>query len=354
MTTQRQTPTASLAGPEITTPGPLLGPDGRLVRAGWSRHPYLDCNLEYAGRQPRALYRKLRLKRWDYYAVATPGLFFSVTLADIGYVGTVFAYVVDYTGEIREETLVIPLARGIKLERNADSGKSRFNNGRVRVRFGSTPEERRVRVAWPAFDRGKGLEADFVLGTGPDLESVVTATQMEGAQFFYTRKSNCLPAAGHVTWGGREIALTPETSLGTLDWGRGIWPYQTTWHWGSTSTFLPDGRSFGLNIGSGFGDAPAPDNAVIVGGRVHKLDDVHFDYDRGDPMQPWRMTSPDGRLDLAFTPFKIRVARTNMLVVRSEVHQVFGRYNGAAVTDDGERIAVSDVIGFVEEHHARW
>jgi hypothetical protein len=59
-------------------------------------------------------------------------------------------------------------------------------------------------------------------------------------------------------------------------------------------------------------------------------------------------------LDLQFVPFRERVARSNLLLITSEVHQLFGRYQGRLVTDNGETITVHDVIGFAEEHHARW
>lgn len=81
---------------------------------------------------------------------------------------------------------------------------------------------------------------------------------------------------------------------------------------------------------------------------------MHFDYDPADFMRPWRMTSPDGRLELEFLPFYDRTARTNLLLIASEVHQMFGHSRGRVVADDGEVIPVSDLIGFAEEHHARW
>ena len=71
-------------------------------------------------------------------------------------------------------------------------------------------------------------------------------------------------------------------------------------------------------------------------------------------MQPWKFTDSEGRLDLVFTPFKERVAKTELAVITSEVHQMFGRYNGTAVTDEGETILIKDLIGFAEEHHAKW
>jgi hypothetical protein len=66
------------------------------------------------------------------------------------------------------------------------------------------------------------------------------------------------------------------------------------------------------------------------------------------------MTAPDGRLDLTFTLFVERVASTNLLVITSQVHHMFGRYAGRVRTDDGEGIELDGLIGFAEEHHARW
>jgi hypothetical protein len=69
---------------------------------------------------------------------------------------------------------------------------------------------------------------------------------------------------------------------------------------------------------------------------------------------PSPLLTPRGRLDLVFTPFVERVARTNLLVITSQVHQMFGRYAGWLRTDDGEIIQLDGLIGFAEEHHARW
>jgi hypothetical protein len=59
-------------------------------------------------------------------------------------------------------------------------------------------------------------------------------------------------------------------------------------------------------------------------------------------------------LQLEFIPFKDRTALTNLGVIYSQVHQMFGRYSGQVITDEGETIYIADLIGFAEEHHARW
>ena len=342
---------------EITTTSPLLDKGGNLVQAGWARQPLLDCNLEDARfyRLARPL-QVFRLKRWDYYGVTTPEFFFSATLAHLGYAGTVFVYVLDFTNaELHEETLLVPLGRGISLPRNSDQGDSTFDNGKVRIAFRLEGDTRRVQVDWPAFNGGQGLSADVLLQVRPEHESMTIVIPIPERRFYYNRKINCLPAEGWVQRGEQRATLTPHDSLGNLDWGRGVWEYRSFWVWASASTFLPDGRTLGLNLGFGFGDtSAATENAIILDGRVHKLGEVRFDYDPADFMRPWRMTAPSGRLDLEFIPFKERVARSNVLLIQSEVHQMFGHYQGQVVTDEGETIPVQGVIGFAEEHHAQW
>ncbi|MBE0697748.1 MAG: DUF2804 family protein, partial [Anaerolineaceae bacterium] len=44
----------------------------------------------------------------------------------------------------------------------------------------------------------------------------------------------------------------------------------------------------------------------------------------------------------------------NLLLITSEVHQVFGRYTGSVSADDGEVIQLDGLVGFAEEHHAKW
>jgi hypothetical protein len=164
-----------------------------------------------------------------------------------------------------------------------------------------------------------------------------------------------MPARGWVKYKDTRYELEPGSALGNLDWGRGVWEYDSFWVWASASGFLADKRRVGLNLGFGFGDtSSASENCIILDGKVHKLGEVKFSYDNHNFKAPWKMVSPDRRLELVFTPFFERVAKTDALVLRSEVHQMFGRYNGKAVTDSGEVLEIKDLIGWAEEHNARW
>ncbi len=341
---------------ELTQSGPLLDLHGRLRQVGWSRQPLLDCNLESARFYALRPLQRFRVKRWDYYAIFTPRRFFSATIADLGYAGNIFVYTLDFeTGALHEEGLVIPLGKGIELPRNSAEGNSHYEGKGVKLHFSPTSGERKLSVSWPSFHDGRGIEAEISLQAPPDYESMNIVIPIDKKRFYYNHKINCLPAYGTLRYGDIQEELKPDESLGSLDWGRGVWEYQSFWNWASASGFLPDGRTIGLNLGLGFGDlSSATENAVILNNRIHKLDQVTFDYTSSDYMKPWRFTDYQGRLDLIFTPFKDRLAQTNLGIITSEVHQMFGHYNGQVTADDGETIQVKNLIGFAEEHFARW
>ena len=338
---------------EITQASPLLRPDGSLMQVGWARQPLLHANLEDATTTRFRWMQRFRTKRWDYYGVTSPGGFFSITLADLGYAATAFVYTVDFERKTHhEETITIPLARGVTLARNSDRGDCRYTGRRAQVEFRVEGRDRIVAVHWDDFG-GVPLDADLRFTLPDGHESTVVVIPIEGRRFYYNRKINAMPVEGTIRIGDAVTDVDPATSLGNLDWGRGVWEYESFWVWASASGFLPDGGAVGLNMGYGFVDASAAtENTLLVDGRIHKLGTIDFDYTDTDFMRPWTMRSD--RVDLVFTPFLERVASTNLLAVQSEVHQMFGRYNGTVVDDAGSAVQIVDLVGWAEEHHARW
>ena len=66
------------------------------------------------------------------------------------------------------------------------------------------------------------------------------------------------------------------------------------------------------------------------------------------------ISAPSGSIDLTFTPFMERIAASDLWLVKSEVHQMFGYYNGTVSTVDGEVIPVQNLLGWAEDHVAKW
>lgn len=75
---------------------------------------------------------------------------------------------------------------------------------------------------------------------------------------------------------------------------------------------------------------------------------------RDDFLAPWTFTSDDGRFDMAFTPVLDRAACTDIKLLKSDQHQVFGRFTGTATLDDGTVLRVEDFPGFAEKVENKW
>jgi len=333
----------------------LLKEDGSLTVKGWARFPYLEPNASAINIYAVKSFQKLRIKRWQYYAIMTPTNFFSFTISHIGYLGLVFAYVVDFEKKkYHEQTINIPFGKGIELPKDSLGGTARYEKGDLKVVFTTeTDNTRYIDVNWPKFG-GVGLKANLKVTIPENQESVVNVFPFEKNRFFYTRKVNCMEPIGVIEY-DKVYNINPENAFGTLDWGFGVWPYRSAWIWGSFSTRLSDGRTLGINLGDKIGNDPdVTDNAVILDGKVYKLGKVKFQHDPANLNKEWYIISSDGRLKLTFRPFMLRLANTNLFLLKSILHQIFGTYSGSFTMASGEKIEINDLVGWVEEHNACW
>ena len=71
-------------------------------------------------------------------------------------------------------------------------------------------------------------------------------------------------------------------------------------------------------------------------------------------MSPWTFSSDDSRFEMDFRPVLDRAACTDFRLLKSDQHQVFGRFTGTAVLDGGRRIRVKDFPGFAERVENKW
>ena len=331
--------------------GELLDSAGRLVERGWA--------IDEARRYRRSAIKAapLRIKEWDYYCVLTDAYGLALTVADNDYVAFLGATWLDFRSRtFTSEDVLIPLPMGkLRLPESADGGDIACAHQGLSISYTHVPGGRRLRVSAPGFDKGRGLEADILLAQ-PPMDRMTIATPFAApSAFYYNQKINCMRADGAATIGGERFAFSPDSAFGVLDWGRGVWTYDNTWYWGSASG-IADGRVFGFNIGYGFGDtSAASENMLFVDGKAHKLDQVNFRLPDGAPdSAPWRFSSNDKRFELSFAPILDRAAKFDLGLILSDQHQVFGRFSGEVVLDDGSKLVVKDLLGFAEKVHNRW
>lgn len=333
---------------------------------GWSRQPLHRCDLGAAtGRN----------KRWEYWCVQGPHFAFAATVSDIDYLALHSVWFTDFANVSLEDARMLPLGLGGKsILPTRCGGPAAGQAGDLSVKIDPTTTGIRLRAQSPR------VSADISISRPAGHECLGVVIPWSSSRFQYTVKENALPAQGTVTVDGRPYAVQPHNCYAVLDHGRGRWNYNTEWNWGSGSGRLPDGRLLGIQLGGKWTDGTGMnENALCVGGRLHKLRDVRWEYDSDDWMAPWRVCdagadadavtnsssavpfasagatgSSRRRVNLTFTPRYERAVRTNALLLANETHQMFGSWSGTVVTDEGEEIAVRELQGFAEEVRMRW
>ncbi|MBQ5659002.1 MAG: DUF2804 family protein, partial [Peptococcaceae bacterium] len=75
---------------------------------------------------------------------------------------------------------------------------------------------------------------------------------------------------------------------------------------------------------------------------------------KDDFMKPWTFTSFDGRFEMDFEPIMDRASCTDLKVIISDQHQVFGKFTGKMILDDGSVVELKDFLGFAEKVRNKW
>ena len=341
---------------ELTNAGPLLNERGELCEAGYARR----LIKAYDRRAIKAATH--RIKEWDYYLIMNGRWGVALTIDDNSYMGLLGFSLLDFSRPWEHTCNIIYPFPGGKTGFPASSAE-----GDVAVKrknadfcFKVLPDGTRKLTAWVQnFMNKKPIAAEFTLTEEPeDSMVIVTPFAEDKKAFYYNQKINCMKAAGRVEFDGQVIEFDPEESYATLDWGRGVWTYKNTWYWGSGNGTV-EGRPFGFNIGYGFGDtSAASENMLFYDGTAHKLEQLTFlipqKDGKDDFMSPWKFTSSDGRFEMDFTPVLDRASCTNVGIICSDQHQVFGYFNGTARLDDGRVVKIENLLGFAEKVYNKW
>lgn len=335
----------------IVTQQKLLNEKGHVINPGYAT----DLLWEYARENIKV--PKMRIKEWDYYIVYNSKYAIAATVADNGYMGFASASVLEWDSTSQITTAVMtPFPMGkFQMPPTSKVGDVHFCKKRANIDFTLQGDSRNIDIGFNKYSGEDTLSGNLSLYQQEDAETMVIVTPFRENKkaFYYNQKINCMPASGKVTLGDKTYTFDPSDSFGTLDWGRGVWTYSNTWYWGSASGMVGDDL-FGFNIGYGFGDTSgASENMLFFNNKAHKLDQVKF-HIPDDYLEPWKFTSSDNRFEMDFVPILDRSDVTNALIIKSDQHQVFGRFTGTAILDDGRKIHLKDFIGFAEKVMNRW
>lgn len=333
---------------EITEPVKLSLDNGRLNEesVGWARQPLIGCNVKGSF---------LRKKRWNYWCVTNPEVLFSATISHIDYAAVMFVYILDLkTLDFYEKTTLVPLGKDIYMPEGVGESVS-YEGKDMTIQFKEADNKTTIYVHCPNFG-GNELKADLLLTRPEGYESLNVVVPWSDKRYQFTSKQPAIPATGEIVWKDKEYKFSAEKAYGCLDFGRGIWKYRSTWNWASASGLAGNIR-VGLNFGGQWTDGTGQnENGFIIDNRLHKIhEDIVWDYDKQNFMKPWTIkTKESDRVSLIFTPIFERTATTQAIIVQSSVHQMIGHFNGAVVTDEGDVIKIENMLGWAEDHMAKW
>jgi hypothetical protein len=332
---------------EIDAPVRLVDAHGTLrpEARGFSRRPLHDAKL--AGHRGRK-------KRWDYWCVQTREGALQVTVADLDYLGLVEVSFTDFaTKTVVSAPIVLPLGVGVRLPDGVEGGDIVVRTPLVRVALRPGPASMHLRAR--AYASRGVIDADVEIARPPSEESLNVVVPFAGDRFQLTSKHVARPAWGRIRALGRTYLVDEANEgFGCLDYGRGVWPTETTWNWGTGAARIAGVGRVGLQLGGKWTDGTgATENGVFLDGRLDKIGaELVWAYDREDFMRPWSVCA-DGVAQLTFTPLLERRAAFDLGVARSELHLCFGHWRGT-IHAHGRELAVDHALGWAEEHRARW
>jgi len=340
---------------EITKAHSLLDKNGKLIEPGYTK----GLLMNYDRTTIKA--KELRIKEWDYYLITCDQFAIALTIADNSYMGLDSISIIDFDERWEKTTSPMQfMTKGKKmLPESSEKGSVESGNLEYKISFRRETNERILTFFMTKFNGKTPINGSITL-KAPKDESMVICTPWEGNDkaFYYNQKIVAMPATGIVHYGDKTYEFKEGKSFGLLDWGRGVWTYKNTWFWGAAQGEV-DGHRLGWNIGYGFGNTiAASENMVFYDGVAHKLSQVKFNIPKkngkDDFMEPWTFTSDDNRFEMFFTPIIDRASNTNALIIQSDQHQVFGKFTGRVVLDDGTVIKVKDFLGFAEKVYNKW
>ncbi len=340
---------------KITKPSKLLNRSGELIQKGYATSPLLQY-------RQKDVALKSRLKEWDYYLISNDRYVVALTIGKTMSLILVSASLIDLDNgkETTKSTFGIVSEKNFSMPESSETGDINYHNANTNISLIHHNGKRKLTLSMKGFLNNENLNLSFILSHEPQDSMVIATPFYEGNKlFYYNRKIIAMRASGDARLGNQTLSFLPSNSFSLLDWGRGVWPYHTTWYWSAAQGMIGN-HLFGFNLGCGFGDTSrATENMLFYDGIASKLEEVTFhipinNRNSYDNMKQWEITSSDHRLQMVFSPIWDRSINLSAILLSTNQHQVFGRFTGKAFLNDGTIVCLKDFWGFIERVENKW
>lgn len=330
----------------LPAPPPSVVADGAPASGRFAgRIAHIDWRELSGSFRRSAVWHRFHHKRWQYVGLGNEAVFIGLAIVDVGWTCTAFAYVFD-----RKNKRLL-----------ADWSQDGLPG--LQCQLSDAP----VTGAWAWF-RGLGAHLSFehqatdcmqvkVKTSGLNLQLEIDLSAAApwllavgaigtGGVAHATQKSSALPVRGQVQVQGQTFAL--DDSWASIDSSNGLLARHTEWRWACAHR-----AEVGFNLQNGY--FGGNENVLWLNGQLIPLGAARFEFDAQQPLEPWRVSTEDGLLDLRFSPEGARQQNRNLLIAASQYIQPIGTFSGwVKPAADAAPYAVSDLLGVTEDHRSTW
>lgn len=329
------------------------------VQFGRFGRPFKDLNLLDAECGIPRLFglRHFRLKQWVHIAVVHHEWYLSLALVDLGFLGTSWLHLFNRrTGQAFEHTRKLLPGRFRAPENLWDHpGRIETRGYRVSAHNHLDRQVHRFEIDVKAKGPLPAVSGALTLHEDPArTQPLAVLLPLGPNRPMFSHKSAC-PVGGALVVEGEKVEFSPDRHVGLLDYHKAFYPRSTFWRWATFATIDASGNLLGVNLTHNVirDDTRNNENCIWHGNRLSLLPAARFEIPR-DRMQPWRIRSEDGRVDLELVPQGRRREKVNLGLVKSAYDQPYGLYWGTLIDSEGVRHKVENAFGLAEDHVSLW
>jgi hypothetical protein len=320
--------------------------DGRTLSPAYGSYRGVLRRSDLTALAPDRLSRVLTEKRWLWGSIVQDELMLAFAVVDLGYASNGFAYAYTPNDGIVAHASIVGVPRLSRVKQTGTKRiDARLRDPRLGIRITHDDHDPQIEVAL----RSSTLEVHATMDTREAPEPITAIAPLEKGIVDVTEKRVLMPVRGSALVAGRRVSL--DGALGGYDFSHGIMPRHTKWNWAFFMGRDTSGVPVALNVVAGW--TREHECAMWAGGELHGIPEAKFEYDSARPTAPWKVSTPDGSVDLVLTPRAIHAEEKNLGVVRSAFKQAIGRYQGTLRVDRTVH-QVRDVIGVAEEQDVVW
>ncbi|MEZ4255178.1 MAG: DUF2804 domain-containing protein [Polyangiales bacterium] len=300
-------------------------------------------------------FRAMRLKRWQAVQFGSPEIFGNVAVFSAGLLAIVQMKIWDratnqlHLYERKFAPWKMRWSARVDEGRVADAATdamvsfhNRWPSGEIVVRADVPPTR-----AFP----GSVLRVSLDTRATSPLVAAMPFDSVRGA----VAMKACLPIAGTLTAGDRTYDFDPGSAFAFLDHHQGYYPYRMRWDWVTGARIGTDGNRVGFNFTRNQAQNPEVhgENALWVGGEVHRLPPVTFERAGHGGGETWRIRDTRGHVDVLFRPSVASDLHLELLLLASHYRGPFGTFTGSIRTPGGHVESVDGAVGMGEDFYLR-